>query len=160
MNKMKNKYSVRIPAWIILSVIGLLFLWSCSEEVVSPPTIKVMVNGEEIMSELDTLFLANGTLLEYSFTIQASATIQEIYLVKYTAKLIKNPENLTEYIMTDPEGSMSYPVGLTSDLEEEVKGTLVYTVPAYEKYGHLSVMLVVSDVEGNETRRSFHLAEL
>ena len=112
------------------------------------------------MSELDTLFLANGTLLEYSFTIQASATIQEIYLVKYTAKLIKNPENLTEYIMTDPEGSMSYPVGLTSDLEEEVKGTLVYTVPAYEKYGHLSVMLVVSDVEGNETRRSFHLAEL
>lgn len=144
--------------WILLPVVVLFLVSSCSEELVNPPVITVVVNGEEITSDQDTVFLANGSLVEYNYKVLAFATIQEIYLVKYSGKLIKNPENPAENILTEPEGELIYPVGLTRGLEEEVKGTLVYAVPALEKYGLLSVMLVVSDVEGNEVRRSFQVA--
>ena len=146
--------------WFIFLVLAFSAFWSCTEEEVIPPVIGLTVNGEVIENEQDTIYVVDKSMVEYTFRIKASATISEVYIVKYTAKLIKNPENPLEYIQTEPEGNMSYPIGLTQSLEEEVKGAFIFSAPAYAKYGFVSLMIVVSDVNGNESRRSFYVRKI
>lgn len=153
---MKIRYFNRIKVWMVFTVLAFIALiTSCAEEAVEPPVIIITVNEKILENEKDTIFLAEGDLIDYSFGIKASAKISEIYVVQYTAELIQSPQKPGQFILSDLIGNMTYPVGLTNSLEQEVKGKMFFKAPAFKTAGFVSLMIVVSDQNGNESRAKF-----
>ena len=130
-----SKYLTIKPFILVLSILSLVIFTSCTEELESPPEVKVFVNDVETTEATAT----GGETVNYRFEISANTTIADLRLVIFDvlSPTVKTPKQ-------------TIVAGLTNKLEEVVKGTLVARDDA-------EIMLIVTDVEGNEVTKSFLL---
>ena len=113
-------------------------MWcSCSDDVASPPIIKVFVNGEDVSKNDGAVEVKNGDRVTYRFEIEAFTTIADVKLVIYDV--------LSETIKTPSEQLVG---GLTKSLKETVEGALT---PMEDT----ELRLVVKDLDGNEVSNGF-----
>jgi len=123
---------------VITIFLSLLFIWySCSDEIASPPIIKVFVNGEDVSTIEGAIEVKNGDRVTYRFEIEAFTTIADVKLVIYDV--------LSETIKTPSEQLVG---GLTKSLKETVEGVLI---PMEDT----ELRLVVKDLDGNEVSNGF-----
>jgi len=113
-----------------------LFFASCdTNEISAPPTIKVLVNGDDVTAA-PSVIVATGTRVEYQFDIVGSTTIDDIKTVFYD---ITNPaKKVSKQVLV---------AGQSNALTESVKGVLFVTT-------NTEIMLVVKDIAGNEVSKS------
>tara|TARA_R110002050_G_scaffold300670_1_gene471429 strand:+ start:17920 stop:18339 length:420 start_codon:yes stop_codon:yes gene_type:complete len=132
----KSEYLKIKQFMLILSVLSVVLFTSCTEELASPPDVKVFVDNVEVTE----VTAAGGATVNYRFEISAYATIADLRLVIFDvlSPTVKTPKQ-------------TIVAGLTNKLNEEVRGTLVARDDA-------EVMLIVTDIEGNEVAKSFFLS--
>lgn len=123
---------------VITIFLSLLFIWcSCSDEIASPPIIKVFVNGEDVSTIEGAIEVKNGDRVTYRFEIEAYTIIADVKLVIYDV--------LSETIKIPSEQLVG---GLTKSLKETVEGVLI---PMEDT----ELKLVVKDLDGNEVSNGF-----
>jgi len=122
-------------ATLIMLFLG-LFLSSCDKnEISAPPTIKVLVNGDDVTAA-PNIVVVTGARLEYQFDVVGTSIIDDIKTVFYD--------------ITNPDKKVSKQVlvaGQSNAMTETVKGVLFVTT-------NTEIMLVVKDLAGNEVLKS------
>lgn len=113
-----------------------LFFASCDKnEISAPPTIKVLVNGDDVTAA-PSVIVATGARVEYQFDITGSSIIDDVKTVFYD---ITNPaKKVSKQVLV---------AGQSNALTETVKGVLFVT-------SNTEIVLVVKDIDGNEVSKS------
>lgn len=113
-----------------------LFFASCDKnEISAPPTIQVMVNGDDVTAA-PSVIVATGARIEYQFDVFGSSIINDIKTVFYD--------------ITNPAKKVSKQVivaGQSNAITETVKGVIFVTT-------NTEIMVVVKDIDGNEVSKS------
>jgi len=113
-----------------------LFFASCDKtEISAPPTIKVLVNGDDVTAA-PSIIVATGARVEYQFDVVGSTIIDNLKTVFYDA--------------TVPTKKVSKEVivaGQSNSMNETVKGVLFVTT-------NTEIVLVVKDIDGNEVSKT------
>lgn len=116
-------------------MIGLFFSSCDKNEISDPPTIKVLVNGDDVTAA-PSVIVATGTRVEYQFDVVGSTIIDDIKTVFYD---ITNPaKKISKQVLV---------AGQSNALTETVKGVLFVTT-------NTEIVLVVKDIDGNEVSKS------
>jgi len=116
-----------------------LFFASCNKnEISTPPTIKIMVNGDDVTAA-PSVIVATGARVEYQFDVVGSTIIDDIKTVFYD---ITNPaKKVSKQVLV---------AGQSNALKETVKGVLFVAT-------NTEIMLVVKDIYGNEVSKSISI---
>ena len=123
-----------------IATLAILFLSlsfaSCNKnEISASPTIKVMVNGDDVTAA-PSVIVATGARVEYQFDITGYSIISDVKTVFYD---ITNPaKKVSKQVLV---------AGQSNALTETVKGVLFVTA-------NTEIMLVVKDIDGNEVSKS------
>lgn len=114
-----------------------LFLSSCDKnEVSSPPTIKILVNGDDITAT-PNIVVSSGARVEYQFEVSGTTVIDNLKTV------------ISDISTPDKKVSREVIVaGQPNSVGQTVKGVLFVTA-------NTEIMLVVKDLDGNEVAKAF-----
>jgi hypothetical protein len=120
---------------ILLLLLGCTFTACTKNEISAPPTIKIMVNGDDVTAAPSIVVNANERV-EYVFEVTAFSVIDNLKTVFYDA--------------TVPTKKVSKEVivaGQLNSTNETVKGVLFVTT-------NTEIVLVVKDIDGNEVSKT------
>lgn len=124
-----------LKASLAILLFGVLFSSCDKSDVSAPPTIKLLVNGDDI-SAAPAIVVATGTRIEYQFEITGSSIIDDVKTVFYD---ISNPDKkVSKQVLV---------AGQASSLNEVVKGVYFVTYNS-------EIILVAKDVDGNEVTKT------
>lgn len=123
---------------IILLLLGCTFTACTSNDNSAPPTIKIMVNGNDVTAAPTILVTANERV-EYIFEVNAFSVIDNLKTVFYD---VSNPDKkVSKEVLV---------AGQSNSKNETVKGVFFVTA-------NTEIVLVVKDLDGNEVSKSISL---
>jgi hypothetical protein len=123
---------------LVVSLFSVVLFTNCTEELASPPEVNAFVNNVAAVDSSVTV--TGGETVNYRFEINASTTIADLKLVIFDV--------LSPTVKTPKQTIVG---GLTNDLNEVVKGTLIAR-------DDTELMLIVMDIDGNEVSKSVLLS--
>lgn len=114
-----------------------LFLSSCDKnEISNPPTITVVVNGDDVTAA-PNIVVSSGARVEYQFEVTGTTIIDNL---KTVFSDISNPDKkVSREVIVAGQPNSTYQI---------VKGVLFVTT-------NTEIILVVKDLDGNEVTKSF-----